>query len=282
MLHKFALIGTSCAGKTSLTHTLVGRLKTYGVLADGVFSQDRKFSFPISKIESEPAQNWMIANIIAKEADLQMHEDVELLLSDRSPLDLLAYYAYQYQGKSSLYEAVKAYAIEWCKGYTALYYLEPLPYQNDNKRPPDDFRMGVDAVLLELIDEAVAAGVHVVKDLARNDILRDIMQRASIVKPTVKSALEPADVQRLSNFLQLQVLAKFPKDPSDPLSDTDLWVIEPALSPAVIEATIDALTNASITYLRGHVGPWPLIDVMVTNTAEGLPETCVTFSPTGV
>ena len=280
MVHKFALIGTSCAGKTSLAHSLVGRLKTYGVLADGIFSQDRKFSFPLSKIESEAAQNWMIANIIAKEADMQMHEDVELVLSDRSPLDLLAYYAYQYQGKSALYEAAKGYAIEWCKGYEALYYLEPLPYQDDHKRPSDEFRLGVDRVLLGLIDEAVAAGVNVVTGLARSDILRDVMQRAGIQKPSVKSALAPTDVQRLSNFLRLPVLAKFANDPGDPLSDTDMWIIISAKTPVSDFIRVsENHVGAATAFLRGHVGPWPLFDLMVTTDAAGLPDRCITFNP---
>ena len=279
MVHKFALIGTSCSGKTSLSYSLVGRLKTYGVLADGVFSQDRKFSFPLDRIESEEAQNWMIANMIAKEADLSLHSDIELLVSDRSPLDLLAYYAYQYQGKSSLYDAAKAYALAWCKGYTALYYLEPLPYQDDNKRPSDEFRLSVDKVLLALIDDAQAAGVNVIKGLARNDILRDIMQKAHIVKPGVKSALLTGDVQRLADFLGLPVLAKFAKDPGDPLSDTDLWIIDSNLNPTTYSQQAQLITATSAAFLRGHVGPWPLFDIMVTTTGAGLPKNTILFTP---
>ena len=40
---KFALIGTSCSGKTTTAYALVSRLKSYGVLADGVFSQENEF-----------------------------------------------------------------------------------------------------------------------------------------------------------------------------------------------------------------------------------------------
>lgn len=272
--HRFAIIGTSCAGKTTLTHAVIARLKSYGILADGVFSQDRKFSFPIDSIESEEAQNWMISNLIAKESDLYLHKDIEILVSDRSPLDLLAYYVYQHN--TPLSDAAKRYAIEWCKGYTALYYLNPLPYQNDNKRPSDAFRLGVDKVLHDLMLEAEHAGVCVVRGLSRSDVLGDILRRSNRSKPSVKTALLPSDIQRLSNELGYPILAKFAGADADTLSDTDMWVVAPG---AVRSGHTQYLADKARSALRGHVGPWPLFDIMVCSTAVGLPEKAQLFSP---
>lgn len=273
MKHKFAIIGTSCAGKTTLTHALVARLKSYGILADGVFSQDRKFSFPLSQIESEDAQNWMVANIIAKEADLFLHNDIEVLISDRSPLDLLAYYVYQHD--TPLSKAATNYAIEWCKGYTALYYLDPLPYQDDGKRPPDAFRLGVDETLRQLVDQARLAGVTVLSGNARNEVLADVLKRAGRRKPGVKAALGPTDIQRLANELGYPVAAKPQRADADVLSDTDLWVCAPV---AVRAGTTQLLVDKARSALRGHVGPWPAFDVLVCSTFDGIPA-CTVYQP---
>lgn len=267
---KFAIIGTSCAGKTALTHALVGRLKSYGVLADGVYSQDRKFSFPIEAIDSEPAQNWMIANLIAKEADLGLHTDVEVLISDRSPLDLMAYYTYQFT--TELSKAALAYVVSWCKTYDALYYLDPLPYQDDTKRPDDAFRMDVDRVLLQLMAEAQEQGVNI-KRVARKDILLDLMQKAGLKKPTVKQMLQGDDVQRLANFLRTEIRAKFPRT-DDALSDTDMWVLLGApghsVTPETYLTKAQSLRMVAKQWLAEHCGPWVQFDVNCVTTFAGL------------
>ena len=54
---KVAMIGSSCAGKSTLVYSLIGRLKKQGILAEGVVSTDRKFSYPKSLlVESEDIQ----------------------------------------------------------------------------------------------------------------------------------------------------------------------------------------------------------------------------------
>lgn len=250
-MKKFGLIGTSCAGKTTLAHQLVGRLKSYGVLADGLFSQDRKFSFPLSKIETEEAQNWMVTNLIAKETDLILHPDVDIYITDRTPIDLFAYYAYQFD--TQLSRALWGYVKEWAKTYEVLYYMGPLPYQDDNKRPSDEFRNNVDRKLQQLIDE-----VPNVKFLERHEILVDLMTTAGLRKPGVKSEFTETDFQVLATSLQRRLVVKHGRK-TDGLSDQDMWII----------GTPDDVNRLVLfkAYIKGLVGAFVPFDL---NVAPGI------------
>lgn len=216
---KFGIIGTSCAGKTTLAHGLVARLKSYGVLADGLFSQDRRFSFDRNKLETEEAQNWMIANLISKEVDLSLHSDVTCLITDRTPVDLFAYYAYQYD--TPLSNACWSYVKQWANTYEALYYLEPLPFQDDGKRPSDEFRLGVDSKLLELIREIPNVQFYP----GRHDVLNDVLRCIGVKKPNVKTDFTEDDARTLANHVGFPILIKKMYGARDTLSDYDMWVL---------------------------------------------------------
>lgn len=250
-MSKYGLIGTSCAGKTTLAHTLTGRLKSYGVLVDGVYSQDRKLTFDVSYLETEMAQNWMVTNLITQEVAMESRSDVNILLSDRTPLDLLAYYAYQFPD-SPLFAAMKAYVLEYCKTYAALFYLEPLPYQDDNKRPDDTFRLAVDKCLLDLLREAEEHGINVQR-VPRNNVLTYIMQRENIKKPNVKTTLTEADCYALAGMAQRPVLVK-QSEQKDSISDTDIWVLYPSTEASFKHKDIIAMA-------RGHFGPYVNLDI---------------------
>ncbi|MNL19703.1 hypothetical protein D3C87_1409170 [compost metagenome] len=219
MARKFGIIGTSCAGKTTLAHSLVGRLKSYGVLADGLFSQDRKFSFDKRFLETEAAQNWMVTNLIAKEVDITLHTDVDVFITDRTPIDLFAYYAHQFD--TPLSRACWHYVLQWAQTYDTLYYLEPLPFQDDTKRPPDEFRLAVDRKLNELLVD-----VPNVMRIDRHSVLVDIMTKCNLTKPNVKTTLTETDLVAIAKGTGHTILMK--RSPiKDNLSDHDLWVIHP-------------------------------------------------------
>jgi hypothetical protein len=233
-----------------LAHALVGRLKSYGILADGLFSQDRKFSFDKKYIETEAAQNWMVSNLIAKEVDIVLHGDVEVFITDRTPIDLFAYYAYQHD--TELSRACWAYAKEWAKTYDALYYLEPLPYHDDGKRPSDDFRTAVDNVLVnDLIPQ-----IPNVKHLTRHSVLNDILRTIGFEKPGVKMDFTRDDAQTLANHLKLRVVVKHRKGVEDALSDYDIWL----LTPTPLAHDLEAIR----TYAKGLFGQFVDLDI---NTA---------------
>jgi len=163
---KFAIIGTACAGKTTLTYKIVAKLKRLGVLVDGVFQQDRRLAFDRQLLETmEEAQYWVICNQILKESEIAMSKAVKIMVSDRSVLDFYAYYETMYGRNNALWALVK----DWCKTYTWLYYKSPLKYQDDNNRPPDEFRIRVDATLNRIMKEI--PNVRVIDDIEK-EILR--------------------------------------------------------------------------------------------------------------
>lgn len=250
---KFGIIGTSCAGKTTLAHAVVSRLKSYGILADGLFSQDRRFSFDISYLESEAAQNWMVSNLIAQEVNLSLRNDVDVLITDRTPLDLYAYYALQYD--TPLSQACWGYVKEWMKTYEAVFYLPPLPYQDDNKRPSDEFRLRVDEKLRSLL---ATPEINIVQ-VERQHVLTTIMRALGAVKPTVKTRISEDDCQELADTFQLPVLLKISKS-DDVLSDSDLWFI----SPDPTRVRIAAIRR----YMRQLFGAYVNFDVGVAHSTR--------------
>ena len=94
---KFAIIGTSSAGKTTLCYHILYELKKLGVYVDGVLQQDRRMVFPRDVLENAvEAQYWVISNMMAKENEMALRDGTDYLVSDRSVLDFYAYYEYQY------------------------------------------------------------------------------------------------------------------------------------------------------------------------------------------
>ena len=152
---KVAMIGSSCAGKSTLVYSLIGRLKKLGVLAEGVVSTDRKFSYPKRLlVESEDIQCNMIFNQLALETYWASRHDVEVLVLDRTPLDLWCYYEASFPHNSKKKEMVRDLAMRWFdQNYNHIFYLPPLPYQSDGDRPTEDFRNQVAGVITKHIDQ---------------------------------------------------------------------------------------------------------------------------------
>jgi len=256
---KFGIIGTSCAGKTTLAHALVSRLKSYSILADGLFSQDRKFSFDRKYLPTEAAQNMMITNLISKEVDLSLHGDVEVLITDRTPIDLFAYYAHQYD--TPLSRACWAYAKEWAKTYTQLYYLAPLPFQDDGKRPADDFRLQVDEKLKELIQE-----VPNVVEIGRHDVLNSILNHIGFDKPSVKMTLEDTDAQTISDQLNKIVIVKEGGN-KDVVSDYDMWIVDPLSIKSGGNAFLMSLDFYKV-YIHNLLGQFVPVEVNIAGSTD--------------
>lgn len=167
---KFAIIGTSSVGKTTLAFQIVGKLKELGVLVDGVFQQDRRIAFDRDKLEtSKEAQYWVIFNQLIKECELILKDGTDVLVSDRSVIDFYAYYETMYGRDETLFNFVKY----WAKTYDKLYFLNKLKYQNDGARPSEEFRDRVDITLQKIIKEIPNCYI-IQRELIYNDILHSI------------------------------------------------------------------------------------------------------------
>jgi AAA domain len=266
---KYGIAGTSCSGKTTLAYALVSRLKSYGVLAEGVFSQDRKISFDKGHLDkTEIAQHWMVSNMIAKETEMSLHGDTDILVSDRTVLDFFAYCSYQYPF-TELTSSLWIYVQEWCKTYDAIYLLNPLPYQADGKRPADEFRLGVDSELTRLAKH-IPNAVYV----ERQDILNDIMRRSNLTKPNVKNQLTPEDIKELAKCLGRTVVHKHRTTPGDVLTDNDMYIL-------VGDPLDEKYLEKVKTFVKGLFGPFCLIDLHLTNTLSTFDSNFNVYTPEG-
>lgn len=180
---KFAIIGTSSAGKTTITFQIVGKLKELGVLVDGVFQQDRRIAFDRDKLETEKeAQYWVIFNQLIKECELILKDGTDILVSDRSIVDFYAYYETMYGRDETLFNFVKY----WATTYDKLYFLDKLSYQDDGSRPSEEFRDKVEDTLRKIIKEIPNCYC-----IARQDIYQDILQSIDRVLTTTELDLIP-------------------------------------------------------------------------------------------
>ena len=152
--YKVAFTGTNSSGKTTMALDVTARLKAEEhVLAEVVSSQDRKITWKDDHFPVNPAAHYgMIATLIRAEVEACLKGDATIVVTDRSALDLYAIASYDHPD-SKLVKDLGVMVRSWLTTYSRIYYLPPLAYQEDGKRPSDDFRMKTHARLLELIDE---------------------------------------------------------------------------------------------------------------------------------
>lgn len=211
---KIALIGTSCAGKTTLVHEILSKLKRYSVLAEGVLSQDRKFTFDRTVLETDiNAQYWMVLNIAAKESELLAHTDCDVVVSDRSVLDMYAYLVYQY-GEDN---AVSRFVQDWVLTYDRLYLLQPLAYQNDGTRPSDAFRIGVG----KLLDKMVESLPNVVVGMSNEDIIKDIVS----VTGKILTDEDLRIIPHVLGMTEVLIGGSYAYDRATRFSDLDVYIL---------------------------------------------------------
>lgn len=172
-VEKFAIIGTSSSGKTTLTLRILADLKRLGVLVDAVLQQDRRFCFDRAKLEThKEAQYAMIFNMVVRESEMCLKDGTDVIISDRSVLDFYAYYETMYGRSDYLFDFVT----NWCESYNTLYYLQPLPYVDDGARPSDEFRTKVNKTLVNLINE-LRGNVNNILTISRDGVYGDILHK---------------------------------------------------------------------------------------------------------
>lgn len=179
-MKKYAIIGTSCSGKTTTVYNVVGELRKEGYHIEGIISSDRHYTFDAKKLDYMPeAQSYVILQQAFLEANLSTRDDIQILLSDRSPLDFFAYFDYCLKNEEEpYYKSMKNMVWNWVKTYDAIFYLEPLPYVSDNKRPNDEFRLGVDKIIKNYLVDLPNL-IKINNEHRINDIIRIIKEQNS-------------------------------------------------------------------------------------------------------
>lgn len=211
--HKFAIIGTSSAGKTTLTYQVIGKLKELGVLVDGVLQQDRRIAFDRIKLETDQeAQYWVIFNQLIKECELLLKHGTDVIVSDRSVIDFYAYYETMYGRNAELFNFLKF----WASTYDKLYFLEKLPYHDDGARPPEEFRDRVEVTLREIIKE-----IPNVVSLPREEVYTDILKTINRVLSNRELALIPEIIGQP----QVLVGGSYAFNRQTRYSDVDVYIV---------------------------------------------------------
>lgn len=167
---KYAFIGTSSSGKTTATYQTCGYLKANKIRVDGILQQDRRLPFDAALLPTHAeAQYWFLTNQMTVENYLMLQRGVDVLVSDRSVLDFFAYTCYQWT-REMVASAWFPLTQSWVTTYKRLYYLKPRAYDDDGVRPSDEFRLGVDLALQNLIEympRGIIVPVDDWKDAAR-------------------------------------------------------------------------------------------------------------------
>ena len=169
--NKIAFTGTNCSGKTTMAMDVTARLKYRGVLAELVSSQDRKITwrdehFPVDF----RAHYGMISNMVNAEVQAELKGDADVVITDRSVLDLYSIAVTDHEYVEHI-KNMEWYIRSWATTYTKIYYLDPLTYQDDGKRPDDSFRMKTHSKLLGIIELYKLDNVVI---LPRHEIYKDI------------------------------------------------------------------------------------------------------------
>ena len=267
---KFAIIGTSSSGKSTLCYDILARLKLAHVNVDGVLQLDRRFAFDRCKLETDiEAQYVFVFNMVVKENEIGLRDGTDVLVSDRSVLDFYAYMEHQYGRIPHVFEFV----MEYCKTYKQIYYLEPLPYDDDGARPSEEFRDAVDVKLRELVEIAQSRGVKIVQ-LARDQVFSDILSQLPDVNPNSRNPLTMEEIRRAVSILKQDCFLGGSYARGNPTwrSDVDLYLTRYHTDEFVAEATAllkstfgvkfelhDATNPMTQIHLRHH---FPLITVI--------------------
>ena len=217
--YKFAFTGTNCSGKTTMALDITARLKMAGVLAEVVSSQDRKITwndahFPIDY----RAHYGMLCNLIHAEVQAELKGDAQVVITDRSCLDLYAIARYDHPDSAPIM-GLENMVLSWAASYTKIFYLEPLPYQADNKRPNDEFRMATHAKLLTLMEQYALPNVV---RIPRTDVFKELKNILGIKSNPVFA--QDVKWQGISNAMGLSILIKEPA--SEVSSDYDVWLLD--------------------------------------------------------
>lgn len=215
---KVAFTGTNCSGKTTMALDATARLKKAGVLAEVVSSQDRKITWKDDHFPVDYRAHYgMITNLIHAEVQAELKGDATIVVTDRSVLDLYAIATYDHPTCPQIAD-MEDMILAWCKSYTKIYYLAPLPYQEDGKRPANDFRMATHGQLRKLVERYQLRNLI---ELPREDIFKDIRSLVGLKSNPILG--EDTKWEAIASYVGKPLMVKAPE--SVVSSDIDVWIL---------------------------------------------------------
>lgn len=136
-MYKFALVGTSCVGKTTLLEKLEEELKTMFPRKTIVTVEEAArlyFSTHKAKNPFSFFHQTRIQNLVHKQEQQIMKKNPDLVISDRSVIDAIVYIGAM--GDRLRTKKLLKKMRHWIATYTHFFLLDPkhIPYQTDNIR----------------------------------------------------------------------------------------------------------------------------------------------------
>lgn len=250
--YKIAFTGTNSSGKTTTALEVTARLKAENhYLAEVVSSQDRKVTWKDDHFPVDPRAHYgMISGLIYAEVAAELKGDANVVITDRSVLDLYAIALTDHPHHPMVTNMLPMIK-EWMSTYSKVFYLPPLEYQEDGKRPPNEFRLRTHATLMKLLN-TVPEFSCVERITDRSTIMGTVRKHLGIGSPHPAILELPAKMQWLANKINVRL---FVKDQAWSNSDLDIWVmnINPMQVPGVTAQFLDEIRAQLAIILGSHV-----------------------------
>jgi thymidylate kinase len=147
---KIAMIGTHGTGKTTAVHEVIAVLKKKSIDAGYLEEVARRSPLPINEETTKESQSWIFYEHVARE--IEMEHKSQIVVCDRSILDIYAYYFRKFGKNNAMEETIK----ERMPTYSQLFYF-PLDrfknrLQNDGVRAiGKKFQEEIDGVVKDLL-----------------------------------------------------------------------------------------------------------------------------------
>jgi len=146
------LFGSESIGKTSTGYMLTGRLRTHGLLAEYVTDSSAAMPFPPDRFDTHvSAWVYVLMKKIERECEVALRSNVEVIISDRTPLDLFAYFQMKHPEAHAASAAIAPLVDYWVSLYDHLYFFPAAgtTFRSEGFREPtDDSRKIIDNTFL--------------------------------------------------------------------------------------------------------------------------------------
>jgi len=137
MISKIGFSGPPCSGKTSTIHEVVVKLRNLGVKVDCLTSIERTPLYNVNNMSNELEHNISFVNHVLQESLHMRRKDIDILLVDRTVLDIIVDLQVSCSGYNKIGFAMVDYAKFWIETYVTIYLLPPREFKSDGQRLED-------------------------------------------------------------------------------------------------------------------------------------------------
>jgi DNA polymerase III delta prime subunit len=136
---KIGFSGPPCSGKTTTVHEVVVELRKRGIKVDVLSGIERIPLYDINRMYDITEHNISLMNHVLQESLYTKRPDIDVLLVDRTPLDILidmeiSAVVEGCEKCEHIKTAMTDYTVEWMNTYDIVFILPPLKFKKDGLR----------------------------------------------------------------------------------------------------------------------------------------------------